>query len=511
MARVIAADAGKGLARWQIALLAILPLLGFWATGLFDLDEGFYAAVVSEMIYRRDWITPYYNGAPWFEKPILLYWLAIPSVALFGEMVGPRLPSVLCTLGIYYALWAFVRRYVNEQAAGLTVLLCAGSLLMVVVGRLMMTDLPLVLAEVLAFLCFWRGLHDGAKWKVLAAFWLGLSVLAKGPVGCAFFVMIAGLTYWREPHLRPAFRGGWLAGTAVFLAVVASWYVPAYVINGQVFVQEFLIEQNVKRFAGGDEAHTVRGFWGLIQYVPILLLGAAPWIFSLFRAWPRGRDQSTEATFLRYCARWGWVIFLFFTISAAKLPHYILPVIPAFAIVVGAYAAREWQARGHAALDGRVARGPIIGILVVTLFVNWGVWTYYSTATFFGRTVAAPHSHIHQLTRWARATGLPIAAFQMPRRQRELGTGSAEVQETSHPSIVFYAGKPINKAETLEDLLKPNTEQIVLTRTGRISAQVIDDALARGAILTPIAEAPNTRFYEAWRVRPLNPATTSSP
>src|SRR5262249_44035004 len=71
--------------RWVLVwVFACLPLLGWWLTGLFDLDEGFYAAVTAEMNRRGEWITPYYNGQPWFEKPILLYWAAKPCVALFG-------------------------------------------------------------------------------------------------------------------------------------------------------------------------------------------------------------------------------------------------------------------------------------------------------------------------------------------------------------------------------------------------------------------------------------------
>ena len=65
-----------------VFLFACLPLFGWWMTGLFDVDEGFYGAVVAEMNRRHEWITPYFNGHPWFEKPILLYWLAKPCMML---------------------------------------------------------------------------------------------------------------------------------------------------------------------------------------------------------------------------------------------------------------------------------------------------------------------------------------------------------------------------------------------------------------------------------------------
>ncbi|MCC7103416.1 MAG: glycosyltransferase family 39 protein, partial [Fimbriimonadaceae bacterium] len=142
--------------RWLVWLLCGLPLCGYWLTGLFDLDEGFYGAISREMLRRGDWITPHYNGAPWFEKPILVYWLAAPSIAVFGEDFGPRLPSVLCAIGLYWLTWRMVRRDYDELAANLAALMLASSLLVVACSRQLMTDMPLVLAEMAASYSFWR-------------------------------------------------------------------------------------------------------------------------------------------------------------------------------------------------------------------------------------------------------------------------------------------------------------------------------------------------------------------
>ena len=77
-------------------------------TGLFDVDEGFYGAVAAEMNRRHEWITPFFNGHPWFEKPILLYWLAKPCMMLLGPDFGPRLPSVLCTVALFVVCGFFM-------------------------------------------------------------------------------------------------------------------------------------------------------------------------------------------------------------------------------------------------------------------------------------------------------------------------------------------------------------------------------------------------------------------
>ncbi|HZH99303.1 MAG TPA: hypothetical protein VEX38_10055, partial [Fimbriimonadaceae bacterium] len=123
---------------WAVTFaVAIFPLLGFWLYGLFDLDEGFYAAVSWEMMQRGEWITPYYNGNPWFEKPILLYWFAIPSISAFGEEVGPRLPAVLATVSLYGVCGIFLARCVSLTAGRLCVLILGSCLLLVGVGRMM--------------------------------------------------------------------------------------------------------------------------------------------------------------------------------------------------------------------------------------------------------------------------------------------------------------------------------------------------------------------------------------
>ena len=257
---------------WVIWLLSIVPLLGWNFTGLFDLDEGFYGAVVSEMNRRGEWITPFYNGHPWFEKPILLYWLAKPCVLIFGAQWGARLPSVLTTLGLYAICAWFASRNLAKYSKTTVVSILSTSLLVVALGRLMMTDAPLNLALTAAFLTFWESLVGNHRWRIVTAACLGVAVLAKGPVALLLFVPIAGYTFWKEPELRPNFKGSWLVGTLVLAAVISTWYVPAYLINGQMFVQKFLVEQNLGRFSGGDEAHTI-GIAGLPIYFFVLLLG----------------------------------------------------------------------------------------------------------------------------------------------------------------------------------------------------------------------------------------------
>lgn len=447
-------ETGRGPILWLVALVALLPLLGFWAYGLFDLDEGYYAAVVAEMIRSNDWITPHYNGLPWYEKPVLTYWLAAPFVWALGENWGPRLGSVLSMLGLYAALYGFAKRRVGWSVGVWAVLVASSSLLLVGIGRMLMPDAPLVLFLSLSLLTWFESLSKPLPWRAWSGLSLGLAVLAKGPVALALFGLVVAATYLREPELRKGYRGGWMAWALLLVATVGSWYVPAYLANPNEFVQKFLVEQNLERFAGGDEAHRVGGVFGLLFYVPVLLLGMFPWSLWIPIAWPlRSRVTGEQGAFLRFCAVWAVVTVGLFTLSGSKLPHYVAPALPPLAILVAAHFAHRYNA------TARVLAWPIAWACAVAVLANGAFWTYYHRF----------HADVHALVRYARQRGGRLAAYQLPRRSRDLGTGTLEVQETSHPSLVFYWNGPVLEAERLDELIARPEALWVVTRPGRLT------------------------------------------
>lgn len=483
-------------------LISLLPLLGWWTYGLTDLDEGFYAAVVSEMNRRGEWITPFYNGKPWFEKPILLYWFAKPSLAIFGEMIGPRLPSILATVATYGLVIWFCKRRVNLAAAVLAPMILASSLLFVVVGRLMMTDPLLIMAMTGAMVTFWESLVGDTRWRLATAAFLGLGVLAKGPVACLLFVIVAAVLYIRRPEMRADFKGQWGVGTLILIAVVASWYLPAYLVNGRLFVDEFLIRQNIGRFTGGDEAHTLGGLGSLALYIPIFLLGMAPWSFLSLRAYRRkGDDPQNDAmrTFLRV---WAVGIFLFFTISGAKLVHYIVPMFPPVAILVADDLIRRWNGFSWRRVAPWLAWGAFMTILV------WGALPAYYYGVILrlpeGREVAlvSGQAEVHNLCRYVRSHAQPgdvVAEYEMGRRQKDLGTGKLKLQQTSLPSSVLYLNSTMVDTDSWLEILAHRTPVWVITRFDRVGAtETASAGLRLERVKTPVKQDQ----YALWYLRP---------
>ncbi len=451
-------------------ILATLPLLGWWATGLFDLDEGFYAAVVAEMNRRGEWITPYYNGHPWFEKPILLYWLAKPVVAAFGLWIGPRLISVLAMLGLYALVDRFLRNRGEAQAGQWSVVVLSTSLLCIALGRLMMTDAVLGLALSLAFLSFFDSL-DNPRRRWLTGLGLGLAVLAKGPFGLIVFAIVAGIAYWKMPDQRGGYRGGWLTAGGVFFVTIASWYLPCYLANRSLFVDEFIIHQNIQRFLGGDAAHAVPFPLGLIYYPVVVGVLAAPWSWRLPKLW-RSRNQDALD---RYAWIWFGTLLVLFTLSGAKLPHYILPAMTPLAILVARGASRTQTdpVRWHVPL----AVGSCV--LVNGLLFWW-----------YGSPQGGAHAELHRLALPLRSAQASVVTYQITRQDADLGTGKLKIQETSHPSLAFYLDRPVPDLSRPEELLKLPPGSWIITRSDRIIPAE-----------TPIDLRDSGLYYRVYRVR----------
>ena len=429
----------------RLAWLSLFPLLGWWLTGLFDLDEGFYGAITAEMNRRHEWITPYYNGHPWFEKPILLYWIAKPCLWLFGDAVGPRLPSVLAAAGIYGLLYWFARRRLSPGTEVWAPLIAGSSLLMVGAGRMMLTDPLLVLCLTAAVLTFIEARLDTPKWWLVTGFALGAGVLAKGPVSLILFGIPYLLAFRFLRRDKPGVTYP-LLGLVVLAAVIASWYVPCYLQNREVFIQKFLIEQNLNRFTGGDDAHTL-GLASLPLYIPLLIIGFAPWSFFPRLTWSYRKDESGVRMIL-----WAWAIgtFVFFSLSGAKLPHYILPCFPPLALLVADALAQSKRVKISLALG-------MIGAM--TAIANGVLFLYYQQS---GQAEA------HAFIRTARDGGGSVAMYQLGRREKDKGTGTLKVRETSLPSLYLYLNANATDTDDLATLRAANTRW-VFTRKNRLS------------------------------------------
>jgi 4-amino-4-deoxy-L-arabinose transferase-like glycosyltransferase len=310
-----------GLALLLLAGVLLSFFAGLGAVPLFDLDEGAFTEATREMLERGDYISTFLNGEPRYDKPVLIYWLQAVSVLAFGvNEFAFRLPSALCATGWVLMVLLFVRRVAGARPALLAAGITATAAGITVIGRAAIADALLNFLIVTAMASAFLYLREGRRaWLLCAYVAMGFGLLAKGPV--AVLVPLAttflycltkrDLKTWLRAVLDPA-------GIGLMLAIAAPWYAAQYWKEGDAFVRGFLFKHNVDRFRA-----PMHGFDGsLFFYVPWLFVATLPFLAPLLNA---GRSiRAIWADDLqRFCLLWFGFVFVFFSASGTKLPHYV--------------------------------------------------------------------------------------------------------------------------------------------------------------------------------------------
>ncbi len=325
---------------WAVLILATLYVCYFshlGAIGFVGPDEPRYAWIARDMAETGDWVTPRLYGKPWFEKPVLYYWGAALCFKLFGvSEAAARLPSAISALLATLALaWLALRLYGAETARWLLLLLPT-TVGMIGFSHAAATDMPfsamLTMAMVCAFVVLGLTQNEHTPilprtpWLalILFGFFLGLAVLAKGPV--AIILSGGAIFFWAlfTKRWRDAFRLFHPVAIAFFCLTALPWYILCARRNPDFF-RIFFIEHNFKRFLTPEFQH-IQPFW---YYGPILLIALVPWtpIFlsvlkDLIRNWS---TQANSAQIYSCC--WATLPVIFFSASKSKLPGYVLPAV----------------------------------------------------------------------------------------------------------------------------------------------------------------------------------------
>ncbi|MGA9510035.1 MAG: glycosyltransferase family 39 protein [Candidatus Sulfotelmatobacter sp.] len=364
---------------------AFLFFYGLGQFGLIGADEPRYAQVAREMLERHDWVTPVLGGQPWLEKPPLYYWQAMLAYRIFGVSDWTaRLPSAVDATLLVLAVYFFLRRFRSgsEVDGALIVASCAG---ITGYARAASMDMALAAAFAMGMLAWWAW-HETGKKTYLALFFsfMALGTLAKGPVApflsCIVIAVYASAV--REPRI--ALKTIWLPGILLFCVIALPWYFAVQARNPQFF-REFIVEHNLGRFSKNIYHHT-EPFW---YYLPMTALALVPWITFVAAAFVRSvrewwiRGNATDALKDMPEYRFGillccWLIVpvVFFSVSQSKLPGYVLPAIPAGALLLADYLRQrlaqndaEPAPLGLAILHALFAAAPIVPALLIAYLV----------------------------------------------------------------------------------------------------------------------------------------------
>src|SRR4030095_2231882 len=330
-------------------LLLGLIILGFYLFGLGRLpllgpDEPRYAEVAREMFTRRDLVTPTLGGHTWLEKRALLYWMMMGAFKLFGisewaARLGPAIGGLLTVLAVF----VLGRRVESDELKKLgfwSAFVCGSMLGLIVFSRAASFDIVITMTTTWALTFFVLHLLAESRNtanKLLAGFYamVGVSLLAKGLVGIVIPFGVIGFFYLLRRTFPTNFLVSLSWGFPLALVIASLWYWPVIHTHGWTFIDEFFVQHHFARFISNKYHHPQPIYF----YSAILLLLTLPWTAFLVPALVKSKSWEWRATDSLNTVRvfalaWLTLPILFFSFSGSKLPGYILPVLPASALLV---------------------------------------------------------------------------------------------------------------------------------------------------------------------------------
>lgn len=339
----------QGIKPYLILSLLCLAVLvpGLAQIPPLDRDESRFAQATRQMLESGDFIRIKYQDEARNKKPVGIYWAQAASVSAFSSpesaAIWPyRLPSALAVwLGVLM-LYHFGKRLVSPPTAFLSSGLLATALMPIIEAHQAKTDAA-QMAATIAVMGVMGWYYVKARGRAVAepgqgaalTFWLALGVgmLLKGPV-LPMIALLALASLWIADRqigwfmkLRP------FMGLILAASVVAPWFISITSATGGDFVADSVGKDLLPKLLGAQESHG--GFPGLYFLLAAVFLWPGSLLLwpALGRAW---RDRTDPST--RFLLAWLIPSWLVFEIIPTKLPHYVLPLYPALALLIASFA-----------------------------------------------------------------------------------------------------------------------------------------------------------------------------
>ncbi len=373
---------------FKASLVILLVAICWFGTldmrALFSPDEGRYAEIPREMLASGDWITPRLNDLKYFEKPPLQYWLTAIAFSLFGqeEWAARLAPAALGFVALLMVLYTG-NKLLGARAGALAALVLASSWAFYLSSQFLTLDMTLSAFLTFALCAFMLAQRHGrtekhrSRWMMFAWVALAMAFLSKGLIALVLpgLALVTYSLWTRDFAVWQRLRTA--TGGCIFIALVAPWLVAVQLENPEFF-HFFFIHEHIDRFA--QSGHSRPGAWW--YYIPVILLGTLPWTPSLvqavfeknspLRSWAAPAKTFSPA---KFCLAWTLSTVVFFSLSQSKLPAYIIPVLPATALLLG-----SWL---RDLLPGKIVvpawTSLLAGSLLVVVFLNIGRWQKFAS------------------------------------------------------------------------------------------------------------------------------------
>ena len=384
-------------------LLLFLP--GFFNIPPIDRDEARFAQATKQMVESGDFVDIRFQDDVRYKKPVGVYWLQAAVVETASSLGLPRaqlriwlyrVPSLIGAIGAVLLTYWTALAFVTRRGAILAALILCSSVLLGAEARLAKTDAMLLLSVVAAmgalarvYLSWQRGEDpERPPWSWPAIFWTALAggILLKGPL----ILMFVGLTIlalaildrsaawlWR---LRPVWGLMWV------LVLVLPWFVAIFWRAGDAFFADSIGGDMLSRFAAQESHGAPPGLYLLLFWVTFWP-GAALAGMAAPAVWRARREPGAQ-----YLLAWlvpSWIVF---ELVLTKLPHYVLPLYPAIAILTAGalerrVLSRSWLRRGAAwwfIIPAAASVIAVIGAIILTRQPVFLAWPFVAASLIFG-------------------------------------------------------------------------------------------------------------------------------
>ncbi|MDH6234960.1 4-amino-4-deoxy-L-arabinose transferase-like glycosyltransferase [Mesorhizobium soli] len=361
---------------WGLILLLAVRLLAMIWVPLTDPTEARYAEIARKMVETGNWITPQFDyGVPFWAKPPLHTWLSAAGILILGPTAfAARLGILLSAVATLAILWLWACTVTERWIAAAAVLIAASSVLFFGSAAFVQTDMVLALGVTACMAGFYGGLQGDRRWGWLFFLGLAIGLLAKGPVATVLSLMpITVWMIWRGGW-KDLLRLPWIGGVALVLVLVIPWYVAAEIATPG-FLNYFIIGEHIQRFLqpgwtgdlyGAGRAHPRGTIW---LYWLAATLPWSPLLPVLIWRLRKGIPDGGSGGLYLYLFLFALSPLALFTLAANVLWAYVLPGLPAAALLAVMLWARTGPARDFWLKIG-IAEVVVVsaGIVVVAAF-----------------------------------------------------------------------------------------------------------------------------------------------
>ena len=279
------------------------------------------------MLQTGNWLVPQVGGETYFRKPPLVNWLVAASFKITGVQNEwtARMPSVICVLLVALAFAIVARPSLGDRGSTIAALMWLINAGIIEKGRLIEIEALYVSLCALAII-FWLSwwLQKKSPWLIwtIPFVFLGLGILAKGPVHLLFFYGVVIAVIWKERKWKALLHPAHFIGIVIMLGIFAAWAIPFVQATNQATATAKWSAQFSGRLKGTDFEF---GRW--IFNIPHGVLYLLPWIIFLplvrFESFPAERDRQ-----LARSLAWGALVpFLIVNLVPGSIPRYAMPAI----------------------------------------------------------------------------------------------------------------------------------------------------------------------------------------